>query len=277
MTQVPNLTLNNGNPIPQLGLGVYQIPNGQVEESIAVALANGYRHIDTAAVYNNEEGVGRAIAASDLAREELFITTKLWLNQLSGPGARIGLAESLEKLKLSYVDLYLLHWPGTKRENYVAAWQTLQELQSEGLIKNIGVSNFLPAQIEDLVSLGGAVPVVNQIELHPYFQNSLSEAKNTEHQILTEAWSPLARAKSLLDDATLVSLAQKYEVSVVQLVLRWHLQKGRIVIPKSATPERIKENIDIFGFVLQDADVAMIDSLNLDQRTGPDPTDFEGK
>lgn len=277
MTQVPNLTLNNGNPIPQLGLGVYQIPNGQVEESIAVALANGYRHIDTAAVYNNEEGVGRAIAATDLPREELFITTKLWLNQLSGPGARIGLAESLEKLKLSYVDLYLLHWPGTKRENYVAAWQTLQELQSEGLIKNIGVSNFLPAQIEDLVSLGGAVPVVNQIELHPYFQNSLSEAKNTEHQILTEAWSPLARAKSLLDDATLVSLAQKYEVSVVQLVLRWHLQKGRIVIPKSATPERIKANIDIFGFVLQDADVAMIDSLNLDQRTGPDPTDFEGK
>ena len=171
----------------------------------------------------------------------------------------------------------MLRRRSTERENYVAAWQSLQELQSEGLIKNIGVSNFLPAQIEDLVSLGGAVPVINQIELHPYFQNSLSEAKNTEHQILTEAWSPLARAKSLLDDPTLVSLAQKYGVSVVQLVLRWHLQKGRVVIPKSVTPERIKTNIDIFDFVLQDTDVAVIDDLNVDQRTGPDPAVFEGK
>ncbi len=271
MTQVPDITLNTGNTIPQLGFGVFQIPADEVVEPVKAALETGYRSIDTAAAYGNEEGVGKAIAESGLARDDLFVTTKLWNDRHNYDEALRAFDESLAKLGLDYVDLYLIHWPYPGQDLYVDAWKALQKLHSDGRAKNIGVSNFQIHHLRRLFEETDVVPAVNQVELHPNLPQSDLRAFHAEHDITTEAWSPLGQGKGLLDDETLRSLADKYDKSPAQIVLRWHLQLGNVVIPKSATPSRVRDNIDVFNFELADDDLAVIASLETGVRVGPDP------
>ncbi|GAA4608843.1 2,5-diketo-D-gluconate reductase A [Actinoplanes octamycinicus] len=273
MTTIPTVKLNNGVEIPQLGYGVFQIPDADTQAAVTTALETGYRSIDTAAVYGNETGVGRAVAASGLRRDDLFITTKLWISDLGR--ARDALRASLDRLALDQVDLYLIHWPAPATDAYLDAWQTLEELQSEGLTRAIGVSNFLPEHLDRVVALGGTVPAVNQIELHPALLNRASAEANARHGIATEAWSPLAQG-AVLDEPAVTTAAEAHGVTPAQVVLRWHLQHGNVVIPKSVTPSRIAANFDVFGFTLTDAEVAAIDALDRDGRTGPHPARFNG-
>lgn len=269
----PTATLNDGITIPQVGFGVYQVPDEQTTSAVLSALQAGYRSIDTAAIYGNETGVGRALAEAGLPRDELFITTKLWVADLENP--RDALRASLEKLGLDHVDLYLIHWPAPATDAYLEAWQALEQLRSEGLTRSIGVSNFLPEHLERIVALGGAIPSINQVELHPALQNRDTVAANDRHGIATEAWSPLAQG-AVLTDSAVVSAAEAHGLTPAQVVLRWHLQQGRIVIPKSVTPARIAVNLDVFGFDLTDAELASIDGLDRGLRTGPHPAEFNG-
>lgn len=272
-SQVPTLTLNDGTTRPQVGFGVFQIPDDQCVSAIDTALEAGYRSIDTATLYGNEHHVGQAIANSQIARPELFITTKLWISDMADP--RTALQTSLDKLRLDYVDSYLIHWPAPATDKYLRAWETLQELQAEGLIRSIGVSNFFPEHLKKLVELGGAVPAVNQIELHPRFQNKDSVAANLQYKVTTEAWSPLGRGASL-DAPAVVETAAAHGVSASQVILRWHLQQGRIITPKSASPARIAENFDIFNFQLSDEQISAIDLMEQGLRTGPHPQAYNG-
>jgi len=272
---VPTVALSDGRTMPQLGFGVFQVPDAETTAAVAVALAAGYRSIDTAAVYGNERGVGRALAESGLARDELFVTTKLWIDGLGRAAAREGLEESLEKLGLDHVDLYLIHWPAPATDAYLDAWQGLEDLRGAGLTRSIGVSNFLPEHLDRVAALGAAVPVVNQVELHPALQNRATAEANARHGAVTEAWSPLAQG-AVLGDAPVVAAARAHGVTPAQVVLRWHLQQGRVVIPKSVTPARIAANLDVFGFDLTDAELAAIDGLERDGRTGPHPAAFHG-
>lgn len=272
-TTIPTVALHDGTSIPQLGFGVFQVPDDETTAAVGHALEAGYRSIDTAAVYGNERGVGRAIAASDLPREDLFVTTKLWVTDLEDP--RAALAASLEKLGLDHVDLYLIHWPAPATDRYLEAWQVLEELRVEGLTRSIGVSNMLPEHLEKIVALGGAVPTVNQVELHPALQNRDTVAANARHGVATEAWSPLAQG-AVLGEEAVTAAARAHGVTPAQVVLRWHLQAGRIVIPKSVTPARIAQNLDVLGFALDAAQVAAIDALDRDGRTGPHPAEFQG-
>jgi 2,5-diketo-D-gluconate reductase A len=272
---IPTIALNDGTTMPQLGYGVFQVPNDQTTAAVATALETGYRSIDTAAIYGNEAGVGRALAASSLPREELFVTTKLWLADLGRASTRDALATSLEKLGLDHVDLYLIHWPGTDTAAYLESWQALEELRSEGLTRSIGVSNFLPGQLERIIELGGTVPAVNQVELHPFLQNRETAAVNRAHGIATEAWSPLAQG-AVLDDPAVLAAAAAHGVTPAQVVLRWHLQAGNVVIPKSVTASRMASNLDVFGFDLDVGQVAAFDALDRDGRTGPFPGTFNG-
>ncbi|QIZ34990.1 aldo/keto reductase [Saccharopolyspora sp. ASAGF58] len=276
MTQVPNITLNTGAAMPQLGYGVFQVPAGQVVERVLAALQAGYRSIDTAAVYGNEEGVGKAIAESGLKREELFVTTKLGNDSQGYDSTLKAFDESLTKLGLDYVDLYLIHWPLPAKDRYVETWKAFQQLHADGRAKAIGVSNFQIPHLRRLFEETDAVPAVNQIELHPNLPQAELRAFHAEHGIATEAWSPLGQGKGLLDDASLASLAEKYDKSPAQIVLRWQIQLGNIAIPKSATPSRIKENIEVFDFELADDDVAGITALKTGIRVGPDPDVFGG-
>lgn len=271
MTQVPNSTLSTGAEIPQLGFGVYQVSPDEVVSAVRTAIDAGYRSIDTAALYGNEEGVGKAVAEADVPREELFVTTKLWNDQQGYDSALRAFDESLDKLGLDYVDLYLIHWPAAGQDAYVDTWKAFQKLHEEGRAKAIGVSNFQIPHLRRLFEETDVVPAVNQIELHPRLQQGDLRAFNSEHGILTEAWSPLGQGKGLLDDTTLGSLAEKYGKSPAQIVLRWHLQLKNVVIPKSVTPSRIEENIDVFDFELADDDMAVIASLDAGERVGPDP------
>lgn len=273
MTTVPTVTLNDGTAIPQLGFGVFQVPDEQTTAAVGTALEAGYRSIDTAAIYGNETGVGRAIAASGLDRAELFVTTKLWITDLAHP--REALQASLDRLGLDQVDLYLIHWPAPDSDDYLRAWQELERLRAEGLTRSIGVSNFLPEHLERLIGLGGAVPAVNQIELHPALLNRATAEANAKHGIATEAWSPLAQG-AVLDEAPVTAAARAHDVTPAQVVLRWHLQRGRVVIPKSVTPARIAANLDVFGFDLTQAELDAIDALDRDGRTGPHPAEFNG-
>ena len=275
MTTIPNITLHDGTSMPQLGFGVFQVPDDGAQASVATALEAGYRSIDTAAIYGNEAGVGRAIAESGLDRDDVFVTTKLWLDGLSREGVRPALEASLEKLGLEKVDLYLIHWPAPATDAYLAAWEGMEEIRELGLSRSIGVSNFLPEHLDRVVGLGGSMPTVNQIELHPALRSAGVEAANAAHGIATEAWSPLGQG-SVLGDPVLARVAEAHGVSPAQAVLRWHLQQGRIVIPKSVTPQRIRENIDVFGFVLDEAQMAAIDALDAGEagRTGKVPGDF---
>lgn len=274
-TTVPTITLNDGTSMPQLGYGVFQVPEAQTTAAVSTALETGYRSIDTAAIYGNESGVGRALADSGIPREELFVTTKLWLADLGRETTRDGLAASLDKLGLDHVDLYLIHWPGTDTEAYLESWQVLEELRAAGLSRSIGVSNFLPEQLERVIELGGTVPAVNQVELHPFLQNRETAAVNRAHGIATEAWSPLAQGAAL-DDPAVLAVAHAHGVSAAQVVLRWHLQQGNVVIPKSVTASRMASNLDLFGFDLDTDSIAALDALDRDGRTGPFPGTFNG-
>lgn len=272
---VPTLTLNNGVEIPQLGFGVFQVPDAETTTAVGQALAAGYRSIDTAAIYGNEAGVGRAIASSGIARSELFVTTKLWNSDQGYDSALAGFDASLAKLGLDSVDLFLIHWPAPASDRYLDTWRALETLYAEGRVRAIGVSNFLPDQLQRILDLGGTVPAVNQVELHPALQQRDVQEFNAAHGIMTEAWSPLAQG-AVLADPVVVAIAERVHRTPAQVVLRWHLQQGRVVIPKSVTATRIRENLDLFSFELTDVDLAAVDGLERDGRTGPHPATFNG-
>ncbi|MFJ7416002.1 aldo/keto reductase [Streptomyces sp. NPDC098077] len=270
MSTVPTVTLNNGVAVPQLGFGVFQVPDDETTAAVSAALEAGYRSIDTAAIYGNEVGVGRALAASGIPREELFVTTKLWNTDQGYEATLAAFDASLAALGLDQVDLYLIHWPTPAHDLYPESWRALEKLAADGRIRAAGVSNFQPAHLRRLLDTGTLVPAVNQIELHPGLQQAELRAFHAEHGIATEAWSPLAQG-ALLKEAALVSIAERHGKSPAQVVLRWHLQLGNVVIPKSVTPERIRQNIDVFDFELSAADMDAVAALDRGMRTGPDP------
>ena len=266
-----HVTLNNGLTMPQLGFGVWQVPDDEAHTAVTAAIEAGYRSIDTARLYDNEKGTGRAIADSGVAREDIFLTTKLWNDDQGYDKALKAFDASLERLGTEYVDLYLIHWPAPERDSYIDTWKALERIHAEGRAKAIGVSNFTAKTLERLIGSAEVVPAINQIELHPYFSQTGMRATNADHGLLTEAWSPLGQGKGLLDDPTLVDLGAKHGKSAAQVVLRWHLQLGNVVIPKSVTPSRIKANFDVFDFELTAEDMERVDTLDRGGRIGPDP------
>lgn len=264
--------LNNGVEMPQLGFGVWQVPDAEATPAVSEAIKAGYRSIDTAAIYGNERGVGAALGGVD--RDELFITTKLWNADQGHDSTLRAFDESLQKLGLDVLDLYLIHWPTPARELYVDTWKAFVELQKEGRVRAIGVSNFQPAHLRRLIDETGVVPAVNQVELHPYLQQSELRAFHAEHGIQTEAWSPLGQGGELLGDPVVAEIAARHNRSAAQVVLRWHLQLGNVVIPKSVTPARIRENIAVFDFVLSEEELAALSTLDRSGRIGPNPDTF---
>ena len=274
MSKVPPIILNNGVQMPQLGFGVWQVPDDEAFTAVGAALDAGYRSIDTAAAYGNEEGTGKAIARSGIPREELFVTTKLWNSDHGYDAALRAFDSSLEKLGLDHVDLYLIHWPLPAKDTAVDTYKALEKIYSEGRARAIGVSNCLPGHLERLIDATSVIPAVNQIELHPHLQQRAAREYHDEQGITTEAWSPLGQGKGLLEVPAIVAIARKHNVTPAQVVLRWHVQLGNVAIPKSVTPSRIVENIDIFSFELDEEDMAAIRALNEDRRLGPDPAEF---
>ena len=271
MTVIPTLTLNDSRRIPQFGLGTWQTANADAPRVVADALAAGYRHIDTAAIYGNEEGVGQGIAASGIACDQLFVTTKLWNADQGYDSALRALDRSLARLKLDAVNLYLIHWPCPAQGKALESWEALIQAQRDGKAKSIGVSNFRAQDLERIIGATGVTPAVNQIELHPWLQQRELRALHARHGIATESWSPLARGGDLLADATLGRIAAKHHKSAAQVVLRWHLQLGLVVFPKSVHSSRIRENLGALDFTLDEADMAAIAQLDSGKRTGPDP------
>ncbi|WP_433509498.1 aldo/keto reductase [Nonomuraea sp. CA-143628] len=269
-----SLLLNSdGVQVPQLGFGVWQVPNDEAEQVVTTALEVGYRHIDTAGAYGNEEGVGRAVRASGIPREKLFVTTKLFNNNHGR--AEEAFDESLSRLGLDYVDLYLIHWPVPSQDKYLQAWRGLEKIYRQGRAKAIGVSNFTPETLTRVIDEADITPAINQIELHPHFQQRRMRQFHEDNGILTEAWSPLGQGKGLLGDPALAVLSEKHARTPAQIVLRWHIQLGNVVIPKSVTPARIKENFEVFDFVLDTEDMAAIGALNQENgRIGPNPDTF---
>ncbi|EMH4163901.1 2,5-didehydrogluconate reductase DkgA [Pluralibacter gergoviae] len=275
MTHPTVIKLHDGNVMPQLGLGVWKAGNEDVVNAIHKALEVGYRAIDTAAAYKNEEGVGKAIKSAAVPREELFITSKLWNDDQKRPAE--ALRESLDKLQLDYLDLYLIHWPVPAIDRYVEAWKGLIDLQQQGLIKSIGVCNFQAPHLQRLIDETGVTPVINQIELHPLMQQRQLHVWNANHKIQTESWSPLAQGgEGVFDQAIIRTLADKYGKTPAQVVIRWHLDSGLVVIPKSVTPSRIAENFDVWDFRLDKDELADIAKLDQGKRLGPDPDKFDG-
>jgi 2,5-diketo-D-gluconate reductase A len=275
MTQlaVPSFSLHDGVEIPQLGFGVFQVPPPETQSVVETALEAGYRHIDTAAAYRNERGVGAAFAASGLPREDVFVTTKLWNSEQGYDSTLAAFEISLERLGFEYVDLYLIHWPMPKEDLFVDTWRAFERIREEGRARTIGVSNF---RVEDLVRLeaeGMVRPTVNQVELHPRFQQVELREYHARQGIATEAWSPLAQGE-LLNNETIARIAEGHGKTPAQVVLRWHLQTGNVVIPKSVTPERIRENFELFDFELADDAMAAIAALDGGDRIGPDPSTF---
>ncbi|MET0132241.1 MAG: aldo/keto reductase [Kibdelosporangium sp.] len=272
MPDIPNVTLNNGVEMPQLGFGVFQVPDSETFDAVSAALDAGYRSIDTAKVYGNEAGVGKAIAGHP--RDQLFITTKLWNSDQGYDATLKAFDQSLGRLGLDYLDLYLIHWPTPAKDRYADSWKALVKLAEDGRVRSIGVSNFQPAHLRRVIDETGVTPAVNQVELHPYLQQAEVREAHAELGIATEAWSPLAKGGDLLDHDTITAIAGKHGRTPAQVIIRWHLQLGNVVIPKSVTPARIAANLDVFGFALDDADLAAIAKLDKGLRTGPDPDAF---
>jgi len=277
MTSVPSISLNDGASIPQLGFGVFQIDPDDTAEAVTTALDAGYRHIDTAEMYRNEQGVGEAVRASALPRDEVFITSKLNNGFHEPDEARRAFEGTLTALGLDHVDLFLIHWPlpTLYDGDFVSTWKTLEEFKADGRARSIGVSNFQVEHLRRLEAEADVVPAVNQIELHPYFLNAEVRAYGEEHGIATEAWSPIAQG-AVLDDPVVTRIAERLNRSPAQVVLRWHIQRGSIVFPKSVTPQRIRENFALFDFELEPGDVADIEALDRGEggRTGPNPDRF---
>ncbi|MGZ0710333.1 aldo/keto reductase (plasmid) [Coraliomargarita sp. W4R53] len=275
---IPRVTLNDGNSIPQFGYGVFKVPADDTERTVSEALELGYRHIDTAAIYGNEEGVGAAIAASGIARDELFITTKLWNDRHDGEEPHAAVAESLAKLGLDRVDLYLVHWPTPANDNYVHAWEKMIEIRDAGLSTSIGVSNHLVEHLDKLVAATGVVPAVNQIELHPAYQQRDVTDWAAAHDVKIESWGPLGQGKyDLFSTEAVVAAATAHNKTPAQAVLRWHLDKGFIVFPKSVRRERLEENLNVFDFALTADEIAAIDGLegaDGSGRVGTHPNDL---
>ncbi len=271
---IPRLDLNDGRAIPQLGFGVFQVPSEETRQAVALALQAGYRLIDTAAAYGNEAEVAEAIADSGLRREEVFLTTKLWNDDQGHEDALSAFEHSLERLATDYVDLYLIHWPAPSRGRYVETWRALCEMKADGRARSIGVSNFMIENLEEIIDASGVVPAVNQIELHPRLAQSELRSFHRERGIVTEAWSPLGRGGDLLQERVLVQIAEFHDRTPAQVVLRWHVELGNVVIPKSVTPTRIEENLRIFDFSLSKQEMEAISELDVGRRIGPDPRTF---
>ena len=273
---VKNITFNDGNSIPQLGYGVWQIEDNGAADAVGTALKTGYRHVDTASIYGNEVGVGRGIAASPVPREDIFLTTKLWNSDQGYEKAIAALDASLERLGTDYVDLYLIHWAMPQQGTYLDSWRALIELKKQGKVRSIGVSNFPQAQLREIIADTGVTPAIHQIELHPYFSQEELRKVHEELGIVTEAWSPLGQGGEILKDPVIVEIAGKHGISPAQVVLAWHLAKGIVAIPKSVTPARIAENFTAANVTLDAADIAAIDGLTRkDGRIGPDPQNPE--
>ncbi|HLM22309.1 MAG TPA: aldo/keto reductase [Propionibacteriaceae bacterium] len=275
MNTVPTLIMNDGLPIPQLGFGVFQIPQDQTEAAVTAALEAGYRLIDTAQGYQNEEGVGAAIVKSGIPPDDLFITTKLTNGEQGYDRTLAAFDESMRKLGLDVLDLFLIHWPVPAFDLYVETWRAFEYLRASGRVRSIGVSNFAIEHLERLFAETDTVPVVNQVELHPEFPQEELRAFHVEHGMLTESWGPIGQGKGLLENPDLVEMARNKGRTPAQVVLRWHLQLGCVVIPKSVHAERIRQNIDIFELELDDADMKTIAELNSGRRLGPDPKTFD--
>jgi 2,5-diketo-D-gluconate reductase A len=272
-TEVPAVMLHDGVEIPQLGFGVFQIPPEETQEAVEEALGAGYRHVDTAAAYRNEAGVGAAIAATGVRREDVFVTTKLWNSEQGYDSTLAAFDKSLERLGTGHVDLYLIHWPRPDAGLFLETWRAFERIKEEGGARSIGVSNFRVEDLERLEAEAEQRPTVNQIELHPRFQQADLRSWGAGHDVATEAWSPLAQGE-LLEDGTIETIAAHHDCSPAQAILRWHLQLGNVVIPKSATPERIRENFELFDFELSEDDMAAIERLETGERIGPDPGTF---
>ena len=256
----PAVELHDGSAIPQVGLGVAKMPNEDTSTVVKDALHMGYRHIDTASKYGNERGVGQGIAQSGVDRDDIFITTKLWFEDFDDVAG--SLRRSLDELQTEYVDLFLIHWPVPQLGKYVEAWKGLVEVKESGLARSVGVSNFESDHLQDIIGATGVAPAVNQVELHPYFQQAQLKAANAKHGVTTQAWSPLAQGIGLLDNSELSQIAEKHGKSIAQVILRWHTQLGHVVIPKTSSSRRLAENFDIFDFALDASDLRMFDALD---------------
>jgi len=271
---VPALRLNNGVEIPQVGFGVFLIPETETKTAVATALHAGYRHIDTAKLYQNEAEVGEAIAESGIAREEIFVTTKVWNSEQGYEPAIASFEASMERLGLDVLDLLLIHWPVPELDRYVETWHAFEKLYADGRVRAIGVSNFHIPHLQRLFDEGSVVPAINQIELHPQLPQSELRAFHAEHGIVTEAWSPLARGGAVLSAPTVTAIADRVGKSPAQVVLRWSLQLGNVVLPRSVTPSRIAENLELFDFSLTEEDMAALAGLADGERIGPNPDTF---
>jgi 2,5-diketo-D-gluconate reductase A len=271
MSDQSTILFHDGNSIPQVGLGVWRTPNDTAVTAVQAALSAGYRHVDTAAVYENEDGVGEGIRASGIARSEIFLTTKLWNADQGYDSTLKAFDASLKRLGTDYVDLYLIHWPAPKRDQYVDTWKAFIQLQKEGRARSIGVSNFHPEHLQRLIDETGVTPVINQIELHPDFPQKENRAWHERHRIVTESWSPLGQG-TLLENPVVAKVAAKHGRTPAQVIIRWHIDNGLVVIPKSVTPSRIEENFKVFDFRLDAEDMAAFADLEKDgKRIGPDP------
>lgn len=273
LEQMPQLTLNSGQRIPQLGLGVYKVSQDIAVDLVKNAVDAGYRRIDTAALYGNEAEIGQGVRECGLAREELFITTKIWNDRQGYDEALVAIDESLNRLNIDYVDMLLIHWPCPAQNLFVETWAAFQEAQKGGKIRGIGVSNFQPAHLEKLIAAGSTIPALNQVEMHPGLQQSDVRAFDAKHGIATEAWSPLARGK-FADNRQLESIASAHNKSITQVIIRWHIQLGNLVIPKTSNTDRLAENIDVFDFELNQEQMKTIASLDSGMRTGLNPDEF---
>ena len=276
MSTVPDLSLNGGTTIPQLGFGVFKVDDDGAERAVTTALETGYRLIDTAKLYGNEAGVGRAVRASGLPREDVYVTSKVWNDDQGYDATMRAFEGSAQRLDLGVIDLFLIHWPFPGEDLYVDTWRALLHLKEQGAIRSVGVSNFVPAHLERIIAETGVVPVLNQVELHPRLQQPGLRAFHEENHIATEAWSPLGRDSGLLDDPVVQRIAAARGVTPAQAVLRWHLDLGNVVIPKSVTPARIAENFDVFGFSLDADDHQALAGMDRGERIGPDPEVFGG-